>query len=114
MAALGELARVEDAGHLTPAFEPHRAAVEVRRLARLDPAPDLVRHEVHFARDRDAAFRHLEHAGMAVADRVQPIDRRGPRLAEELRALEVAVQRQAAHQRAVDEQLDRHGQSSAA
>ena len=113
VAALGQLARVEDALDLAAVGQAHRAAVEVRRLARLDPAPDLVRHEVDLARDRDAAVGHLEHAGVAVIDRVQAVDRRRPGRAQELRALKVAVQRQAAHQRAVDEELDRHGRHSA-
>jgi hypothetical protein len=46
---------------------------------------------------------------MDVADGVEPVDRRGAKRAEEFRAGQVVMQRQAAHQRAVDEQIERHG-----
>jgi hypothetical protein len=111
MAAFGQRLRIEDALDGAAAFEPDRTAIEIRRLARLDPPPDLVGHEIELARDRHPALCNLEHAGVAVADRVQPVERRRARLAQELCALEVGVEREATHQRAVDEQLEGHGQA---
>src|ERR671919_809674 len=111
VAALGERARIEDARDLATVGEPHLAAIQVWRLARFHPAPYLVRYAVDLALDRNPTLGHLEHAGVPVIDRVQPVARRGARLAEKLGPREIAVQRQAAHQRAVHEQLERHFRS---
>ena len=84
------------------------APLSMRRLAVLDAPPDLVAHAVHLARDGDATGLELEHAGMNVADRVEPINWRGEERTEERRTVEVVMQLEAAHQRSVHEQLDRH------
>src|SRR5688500_16823413 len=75
--AFSERAGIEDAVGGAAARKPDRATIQARRLAFLDAPPDVVAHAIELARDRHPAGLDLEHAGMDIADGVEPIDRRG-------------------------------------
>src|SRR5213594_1011070 len=100
MLSLGHRAAKEDSRYHPAVGEHDGTAIEPARLARLDAVPNIVGDPVELARDGDAVALDLEHARVDVADRVQAVSRRGASLLDELGALEILVQLQAAHERA--------------
>src|SRR5262249_37353538 len=101
--ALAQRGLTEHAEHFLAVAEPHLADAEPRRLLEQDLAEAGVRHVPDLHRDGRAALAHPDHRRMAVLDGPEAIVGRGGRLAHEARAdgEEVAVQGEAAHQRAI-------------
>src|ERR1041385_2296176 len=105
---LRQRARIEDAVRDATIREPDRTAIEMRWLSRFDAPPYRAAHAIDLAGDRDAARRHLEHAGMDVADRMETIPGRGAERAQEGCTVQVVMQRKAPHQRSVHKEFDSH------
>jgi len=108
---LAEDGLAEDAQHLGAVVELHFADAEPRRLLTQDLRQPRGGHRPHLDGDRGAAGHRAHHRRVPIGDRPQAIDGRGARLAHEARASveQVAVQRQATHQRAVDGEKRGHG-----
>src|SRR5215470_6645865 len=103
----------EDSQHPAAVVEGNLADAETGGLLLQDAREPGGRHGPHLDSDRRAALRHAHHRGMFVADRPETIDGRGAGLADEARARsqQIAVELEAAHQRAVHGEQDVHASS---
>ncbi len=104
--ALAEQRLAEHTERLLAVGETDLAHAEPRRLAEQDRREPGVGYVPHLDRDGSAALRHANHRWMTVADRPHAVARARRRLTDERRAgsEQIVVQREAAHQGAVDRQ----------
>ena len=109
MNRLRTLSREEDALNKASVAKLNKPTVQAGRFAGLQSPQHVVRYAIHLTADRHTSVSHFKHSGMNVAYRVQPVTRRCFTRFEKLSTLQIGVQGEPAHQRAVDEQIDAHG-----
>lgn len=96
--------REQDARHDASVGQLDRADVETGWLFPDDAIQNVRREPIKFAEDGNTTASDLMHAGVPVADRVEPILGRRPDLLEERRPLQVRMEGQTLHEGPVHEE----------